>query len=60
MINPNYENFLAALEALCKEHGVLIATSGYDMLQVWKLAEGEVPIHPKCIQDMTKPGAGLS
>lgn len=45
------ENFLRALDTLCREHGVVVATSGYDSLQVWRMGTGEDPIY-SVVEDM--------
>lgn len=37
--------FIDALRALCREHGVVLSTSGYDHFYVWPLKEGEDPIY---------------
>lgn len=47
------ENFLRALDTLCREHGVVVATSGYDSLQVWDMGAGEDPIY-SVTEDMTE------
>lgn len=36
----NFERFTAALQELCREHGVRLTPSDYDRLQVWD-AEGD-------------------
>ena len=34
-----FERFVAALEALCIEHGVQLSTSLYDSIAVWPLED---------------------
>ncbi len=46
--------FLEALQALCKQHKVLLAPEGYDRLQLWDLQEGDEPIHASDIEDCTE------
>jgi hypothetical protein len=36
-VSPKAEKFLEALKALCREHSVYIATSGYDGLDICDL-----------------------
>lgn len=40
-MSKQYDDFIAALERLCLEHCVQIATSGYDTLQVWPMNDRE-------------------
>jgi hypothetical protein len=48
--------FLAALEALCKQHQVLLTVSGDDALEIWDLeTEFGEPWYAKGIEDMTVP-----
>ena len=51
---PKYDAFVAALRDLCREHGVQLAPSEYDSLQVWDLEEGEDPIYQDRITDKTE------
>jgi hypothetical protein len=48
--------FLAALLALCREHQVALAVSGYDALQIWDSEVGELDANG--IQDRTTQGLG--
>ena len=48
-----YTQFLDALRALCAEHQVILAVSGYDALQVWDAREGEDAIECNGIEDCT-------
>jgi hypothetical protein len=34
-MSAKFDKFKAALIALCDEHGVMLATSEYDIIQVW-------------------------
>jgi hypothetical protein len=40
-----YDLFIAELRALCVKHGVQLATSGYDSIEVWPLKPDDEPIH---------------
>jgi hypothetical protein len=48
-----FDRFVAALEALCREHQVQLCTSGYDGLDVKDLAAGEEPVYCAGIEDKT-------
>jgi hypothetical protein len=48
-----YDKFVAALQQLCREHGVQLATSGYDSLQVWDLDPGDETIFAPGVEDKT-------
>lgn len=49
-----FDTFVTALSALCREHGVQLAVSGYDSLQVWDLEKGDDPIHAAGVEDRTE------
>lgn len=49
-----YEKFVTALRALCVQHEVQLAPSGYDSIDVWDLKAGEDPIYMDCITDNTE------
>lgn len=53
-MSEKYEKFLPALEALCREHGIQIAVSGSDVLQIWPLKEGEAEVLVSDIEDKTE------
>lgn len=38
-MSAKFDNFVAALTALCKSHSVAIAASSYDSLQIWDYKE---------------------
>ncbi len=46
--------FLTDLQALCRQHQVLLAPEGYERLQLWDLQEGDEPIHASDIEDCTE------
>lgn len=52
-LSPKAARFIDALRALCREHGVILAVSDYDALQVWPLEERDFaePIHHNGIHD---------
>lgn len=52
-MSKKFDEFTAALEALCRERRVQIAVSGYDSLQIWDLKDGGDPIYANGIQDET-------
>lgn len=53
-MTTKFVRFVAALEALCREHDVQLCTSTYDGLQVWEgNVGGENPIHAAGIEDFT-------
>jgi hypothetical protein len=47
-------DFVGELEALCRKHGIQIAVSGYDSIQLWAIKDGEDPVYATCIEDMTR------
>lgn len=53
-MSEKYDKFLPALEALCREHGVQIAVSGSDALQIWPLKENEAEVLASGIEDKTE------
>ena len=50
--SEKFRDFKIELEALCKKHGVQLATSTYDSIQVWDLDEGESSMF-SAIEDKT-------
>lgn len=50
----DFEKFKAELIALCEKHGVQLATSGYDSLDVWRLQPGDEILYSGLV-DMTQP-----
>jgi len=40
-----FEKFKEALEQLCREHGFMLCTTGYDGIVATKLDEGDEPIY---------------
>ncbi len=53
---PKFVAFVAALEQLCKAHGVTLSTSGYDGLQVWDADDTTGPIYCAGIEDCLTRG----
>lgn len=58
VMSPKAIAFISALESLCREHGVVLSTSGYDGLQVWDADEHSKPLHCDGIEDCTKQAGG--
>lgn len=50
----DFEKFEAELIALCEKHGVQLATSGYDSIEVWRRESGEEPLYSGLV-DRTQP-----
>jgi hypothetical protein len=50
-MSAKYDSFKAELIALCEKHGVQLATSGYDKIQVWNLEAGDSPIYGDDLED---------
>lgn len=40
-----FEIFKEAIERLCKEHGYLLCSTGYDLIVARKMDDGDDPIH---------------
>lgn len=57
-ISPAVAAFIADIESLCKKHGLMLSASGYDGLQVWKLDDGERPLHFDGVEDCTGMDSG--
>lgn len=53
-ISPEAAAFLEEIESVCRKHGMTLAASGYDSLQVWKLQEGDALLHFDGIVDRTQ------
>jgi hypothetical protein len=53
-MTAKFDKFEEALRTLCREHGVMLASSGYEHLQVFDLRDGEDPLYGG-IEDETKP-----
>jgi hypothetical protein len=60
-MSEKYDQFVKALEALCREHQVQLSISTYDTLDIWELRGEEHPIYASAIRDMTtdRPCKGL-
>ena len=43
-MSAKFEKFVDALEALCREHGVQLSTSGYDLITVSDIGPENDPI----------------
>jgi hypothetical protein len=52
-VSKKCDDFIVALNKLCREHGVQLSTELYDGLQVWDLRDGEEPVLCDGIEDMT-------
>lgn len=52
-MSEQYDRFVEALEALCREHRVQLSVSEYDTLDVWELQGEDHPIYASAIRDMT-------
>lgn len=52
-MTAKFDKFIGALEALCREHEVIICPNMYDSLQVWDAKKGESPIQSNGIEDKT-------
>lgn len=52
-MSNQYDRFVEALEALCREHRVQLSVSQYDTLDVWELQGDDHPIYASAIRDMT-------
>jgi hypothetical protein len=52
-MTAKYDKFIKALENLCRQHGVQIATSGYDAIGIWDLEDGRPPIYDNGLIDKT-------
>lgn len=52
-MSNQYDRFVQALEALCREHRVQLSVSQYDTLDVWELQGDDHPIYTSAIRDMT-------
>lgn len=52
-MSVKYDNFKRALENLCLDHDVQLATTSYGNLQVWDLDDRE-PIYEDYIEDRTE------
>lgn len=44
-MSAKFDQFMKALEALCRKHGCQLAPSGYDTIDVWDLQDGESPVY---------------
>lgn len=53
-MSKKFEAFKAALESLCREHNVCLATTGYDQLAVFDLKDFDQPIYLDAIEDKTE------
>lgn len=53
-MSTQYDRFVEALEALCREHCVQLSVSEYDTLDVWELRGEDPPIYVSAIRDMTR------
>jgi hypothetical protein len=53
-MSAKFDRFVAALEALCREHDVELCASECDYLQVWDLRPGSAPIAESLMQDRTR------
>ena len=51
---PKFDAFVSELKDLCRKHGVQIAVSGYDALQVWPLDNGESELYVNDLEDHTE------
>lgn len=58
MATDKYGAFVAELKLLCLRHDVLLATEGYDSLQVWDLKQGDDPLYGGEPDDRTKAEGG--
>jgi hypothetical protein len=54
--SPAVQIFLHELEGLCRQHGMQLATSGSDGVQVWRLGAHDHPLHVNGIEDRTSEG----
>jgi hypothetical protein len=52
-VSAKFDNFKAALEALCLEHRCTIGSSRYDSPAVFDMDAREQPIYQDCLDDMT-------
>lgn len=48
-----FDQFVAALKALCIEHGVQLSTSAYDTIQVWPLENPQYAIYCDIESELT-------
>ena len=53
-ISPEVAAFIAEIESVCRKHGMTLAASGHDSLQIWKLQEGDALLHFDGIVDRTQ------
>lgn len=54
-MSTQFTQFAEALAALCLEHKVQLATTGYDAIGVWPARPGDPPIHGGHLVDNTGP-----
>ena len=53
----SFDEIVDDIRATCRRHGVQIAVSGYDSLNVYRLKEGEDPLYTPSIDDYRNLGA---
>jgi hypothetical protein len=51
ILTPRGAAFLAAVEQLCRAHGIQLCTSAYDAFGLWLLEPGEPPIFGCGVED---------
>lgn len=52
-MTKKFDAFRVALEALCREHGVELASTGWEHIVVSDLREGDSPIYMDYLEDGT-------
>ena len=57
--SPKFLAFVAALEKLCKEHGVRLTVGRSEGLDVWDAQDGREPIPCAGIEDRTGPSTRI-
>jgi len=53
-MSEKFDKFVTALNALCKEHGVFLSTTGYDALAVFDADEHDEGTEVDRIEDETQ------
>jgi hypothetical protein len=54
-MSKKYDDFIAALTELCREHKVSLHPSDYDGLQIWDDEDGSEPLGFPYVENWTKP-----